>query len=556
MAAKLKWQQSQQRKDPIIPEPTEPLLEVFKEEPELEVLREEPPHDNPTATSQPKHEVLIEPKTEPADPTPEVAHFCALCLRPCTSGQVVEFSANPSWNCLDVPSGRDKLALLLGVDIELERCPVCRSCCIMVEMMADFREGCLRAFAWRERFNVGLDWVGDDDWLSKENFEGMARTRKVVQEHVERIKLAEIEARNRQGMDMDEMMEDEQDSVKESPPMVEIPKESQFTLEKPVIITYSCEKCQRKFETQSGMRIHFDRCKKSSNKKPNDPQLHKCSICSANFTVLSRLLEHLNKHEDIKPYKCKNESCGMDFYGKLHLYKHTERCGKIKPVCPLCGLQLSSKATLHAHMKTHASATEAPVAPVAECETCGKKFKTKKTLKNHQTVHLNEWNYPCDECGKMLKTAASLSVHRRIHMEVKPFSCAVCGQGFTLKSLVERHMQKCHAEVVLLVFFGLDCNRIEPVIVDVGLRKDFDRLIDIQNSVFVAVEEEDETHESGGPGLRGGRRDRKEPSLWRIWFIPREEEDETPSVKSSTQVIEMVEEAHFKVSGVSLEDGK
>ncbi|XP_039435114.1 uncharacterized protein LOC120417219 [Culex pipiens pallens] len=86
-----------------------------------------------------------------------------------------------------------------------------------------------------------------------------------------------------------------------------------------------------------------------------------------------------------------------------------------------------------------------------------------------------------------------------------------------------------------LVLFGLDCNRIEPVIVDVGIRKDFDRLIDIQNSVFVAVEEEDETHESGRPGLRGGRRDRKEPSLWRIWFIPKEEEDETPSVKSSTQ---------------------
>ncbi|XP_039437945.1 uncharacterized protein LOC120419339 [Culex pipiens pallens] len=60
-------------------------------------------------------------------------------------------------------------------------------------------------------------------------------------------------------------------------------------------------------------------------------------------------------------------------------------------------------------------------------------------------------------------------------------------------------------------------------------------LTDIQNSVFVAVEEEDETHESGGPGLRGGRQDREEPSLWRIWFIPKEEEDESPNVKSSTQ---------------------
>lgn len=233
MAAKLKWQQSQsmakQKKDPIISEPTEPLLEVFKEEPELEVLREEPQQDISTATGQPKHEVLLVPKTEPADPTPEMAHFCALCLRPCTSGQVVEFSAKPTWNCPDVASGRDKLALLLGVDIELEQCPICRSCCIMVEMMADFREGCLRASAWRVRFNFGLDWVGDD-WLSKENFEGMARTRKVVQDHLERIKMAEIEARNSQGLDTDEIleekpmpMEDEQVSAKELP-MVEYEK--------------------------------------------------------------------------------------------------------------------------------------------------------------------------------------------------------------------------------------------------------------------------------------------------------------------------------------------
>lgn len=124
-----------------------------------------------------------------------------------------------------------------------------------------------------------------------------------------------------------------------------IPKESQFTLEKPVIITYSCEKCQRKFETQSGMRIHFDRCKKSSNKKPNDPQLHKCSICSANFTVLSRLLEHLNKHEGketvhisltleilinvllgIKPFECRKENCTQSFHGLQGRLKHEQKC--------------------------------------------------------------------------------------------------------------------------------------------------------------------------------------------------------------------------------------
>ncbi|KAL1402476.1 hypothetical protein pipiens_006083 [Culex pipiens pipiens] len=135
---------------------TEPLLEIFKEEPQLEVV-----------------ESLPDICTNPAesDSIPKVPLFCALCLRKCISGQLAEFATEPS--------GRDKLALLLGVDIELEQCTICRSCWTMVETFVDFREGCLKASAWRERYPFGLDGAGDD-WMSKENLEVMARTRKVV----------------------------------------------------------------------------------------------------------------------------------------------------------------------------------------------------------------------------------------------------------------------------------------------------------------------------------------------------------------------------------------
>lgn len=278
---------------------TEPLLEIFKEEPQLEVVREESLPDictNPTES----------------DSIPEVPLFCALCLRPCTSGQLVEFSTEPS--------GRDKLALLLGVEIQLEQCAICRSCWIMVETFADFREGCLKASAWRERFPFGLDGAGDD-WLSKEDLEVMARTRKVVQEHVERIE----NARNRHKLISDELPEEkpmladnqhlEEDVnyplVPDEPPNDKYGNYTVFPslknnkqtfssstgtaqiLDQTGKTSFSCEKCQRMFETKLGIALHLRRCTKSSKTKL---KLYTCSICSVNFTKSYRLREHRNKH--------------------------------------------------------------------------------------------------------------------------------------------------------------------------------------------------------------------------------------------------------------------
>lgn len=167
--------------------------------------------DIPTDALEPLNEVILEPSIPTdTDPIPEVALFCSLCLRPCASDQVVYFSAEPS--------GRDKLALLLGVEIEVEQCAICRSCWTMVETFVDFREGCRKAAAWWSRFAFGLDGLGDD-WLSKENMEVMARMRKVVQGHVVRIEVAEVEVRNRLNSDTNElpaekpMLVDEQDWV-------------------------------------------------------------------------------------------------------------------------------------------------------------------------------------------------------------------------------------------------------------------------------------------------------------------------------------------------------
>ncbi|EDS41887.1 zinc finger protein 232 [Culex quinquefasciatus] len=200
------------------------------------------------------------------------------------------------------------------------------------------------------------------------------------------------------------------------------------------IRVYACKNCPRKFDTEGGLSKHAWRCKEPDQTR----QLHTCEICSMEFLNAKNLDAHMNKHNGIKPYRCKNETCGMHFYGKLEMYAHGRVCGKDKPICQLCGRQLSSEVTLRAHMETHAAE------PTAECETCGKKFKTKKLLKTHQAVHSDERKFSCDECGKAYKTLYALKVHRRNHMEVKPFSCTVCGKGFVYKCLVKPHMDKHH----------------------------------------------------------------------------------------------------------------
>uniref|UniRef100_A0A8D8IMM8 Zinc finger protein 235 n=1 Tax=Culex pipiens TaxID=7175 RepID=A0A8D8IMM8_CULPI len=467
--------------------------------PLLEVLKEESVPLVPPVTRQPLSEVLLvieEPKPEPtnptgADPIPEVSLFCSLCLRPCASDQVVEFSTEPSWNCLDVASGRDKLALLLGVEMELEQCAVCRSCWTMVETFVDFREGCLKASAWRERYPFGLDGAGDD-WLSKENLEVMARTRKVVQEHVERIE----NARNRHELISDEipeekpMLADNQHSEEDVNYLLlpeEPPNDNSYTRTAEILDqTFSCEKCQRKFETEFGMKLHLRRCSRSSKTKSFAEKLYTCSICSVNFTKSTRLREHQNKHMGIKPYECRRENCNNRFHSTLDRFNHEKLCEGKKSLnlasdpsveressasnildqleiysCSKCPKKFDSKDGLGNHTVKCDAAEKRQIPPLGikpfKCrnESCGKHFYDSSELQRHTKLCGKKQSsktklmahvkiHTCNDCGKAYKTAHSLNGHRRsVHTQEKAFICALCGQALEYGCLVP-HMKKFH----------------------------------------------------------------------------------------------------------------
>ncbi|KAL1402475.1 hypothetical protein pipiens_006082 [Culex pipiens pipiens] len=148
--------------------------------------------------------------------------------------------------------------------------------------------------------------------------------------------------------------------------------------------------------------------------------------------------DHLNKHKGIKPYKCRRENCNHHSYTVKERIHHEKICGKDKPICPECGLQLASPDTLKAHLGTHRAAAH-------PCDICDKLFKSKITLKKHRLIHAEDRDYfPCSVCEKSLKSMAALRVHMRIHTQEKPHACHICGQGFAYKCLVKPHIKRCH----------------------------------------------------------------------------------------------------------------
>uniref|UniRef100_A0A8D8GZ91 Zinc finger and SCAN domain-containing protein 2 n=1 Tax=Culex pipiens TaxID=7175 RepID=A0A8D8GZ91_CULPI len=418
--------------------------EAFQEcRTEADAPQDTPPEDQQvikTESIEIFHEFLLPEVPAKPDPTQENA-FCCLCLRIYPPAKFVQFSSQQTWNCLDVVLVQTQLANVLGLQIDLtEQGALCRSCWALTELLADFRTCCWKAAEWRERFTVGIETKGTsrEGWLKRAGVDVVAKTRMIIVDHMEQIEQAEVKAR----IEAEQIVGPDEDSfqdgldstddgkskiVEQSVEMVEEIREIQV---------HSCPNCQQKFEGKNSMIIHLHYCRKSTPNKSK--KRFTCSICFADFNYQKNLQDHLNKHKGIKPYKCRRENCNHHSYTVKERIHHEKICGKDKPICPECGLQLASPDTLIAHLGTHRAAAH-------PCDICDKLFKSKKTLKKHRLIHAEDRVYfPCSVCEKSLKSMAALRVHMRIHTQEKPHACHICGQGFAYKCLVKPHIKRCH----------------------------------------------------------------------------------------------------------------
>ncbi|XP_053688473.1 zinc finger protein 32-like [Sabethes cyaneus] len=387
------------------------------------------------------------------DPLNTGDETCILCLRNCTSGQVVKFSTIPGSNIHDAIQCRLQLQSTLNLNLTLDMFVICRTCWKLVELVLEFQQCCLKAEMWTAAgFKNDADQQKPDTWLCEETFEMMTRAHLVIQERNEHI-LSEKRLLEKETAPLTienvkvEMCDDDDDLLTEMVHNAEFRKISRNDpdVEKGETVVESseakkldnnvieCNICHRKFDTEHGYKVHYKRCVG----KNTNATFFKCSICTKSFKAQRELRAHMNRHRGVRPYQCR-KNCENTFFSVATRVKHEDSCGSQMQVCPICGDQLKSRNTFANHMAhTHGE-------PHIGCDICGKKLKSKNKLRRHMLVHTNVRNYPCNVCGKSFKTSYAANVHQRIHTQEKPFMCDICSQGFTYKCSLKAHVNREH----------------------------------------------------------------------------------------------------------------
>ncbi|XP_076234285.1 uncharacterized protein LOC143179118 [Calliopsis andreniformis] len=236
--------------------------------------------------------------------------------------------------------------------------------------------------------------------------------------------------------------------------------EATHRLDKP----YLCDLCGKSFKHSNNLRghkrIHLD----DSRKKQ-----HVCEICRKAFRSRFHLGEHMNQHNDHKPYSC--EKCGKAFYKRIQLRQHRLSHGLNKHVCPVCGAAFNRKGNMNTHLKRHNKGdgtyacsvcayrcksmselklhrkkhTEDDIVEsikkkcvdktIWQCKSCDRIFSTRAMLVNHEHMHSKEGtSVECNICAKKLASKNSLIYHKKsIHSTERPHMCQFCGNSFVSK---------------------------------------------------------------------------------------------------------------------------
>ncbi|XP_066151341.1 zinc finger protein 239-like [Euwallacea fornicatus] len=171
-------------------------------------------------------------------------------------------------------------------------------------------------------------------------------------------------------------------------------------------LQYCCEQCGKSFVNPGCLNRHI----KGVHAQQKSEELFPCDIdgCSKIFKNKGTLNYHKHKHMNIS-LKC--ELCPKTFTHPyrlaVHLRKHHSGKDKTMFQCNICQLQLTTKSSLNAHIRTHTG--ERPFV----CGQCDRGFTTSQQLKSHSVVHTKEKPFGCTMCCKRFTQRGTLSAHLR-----------------------------------------------------------------------------------------------------------------------------------------------
>ncbi|XP_070505317.1 oocyte zinc finger protein XlCOF6-like [Chironomus tepperi] len=176
-----------------------------------------------------------------------------------------------------------------------------------------------------------------------------------------------------------------------------------------------------------------------------------CGYCNTEFELYEDFKAHIESHAEL--FIC--ITCGEFFFDAETLASHqsTHRTVDInlrKFECDHCGHRTFLKIQLQMHMIKHLKDCA-----IHYCDICGKGFKFASSLYTHRKFH-GEGEFACTQCDRKFVRNHELVVHIRTHTNEKPFRCQVCGRGFSIKILLQNHLQS-HPETRVM-FQCKGCN--------------------------------------------------------------------------------------------------
>jgi KRAB domain-containing zinc finger protein len=124
------------------------------------------------------------------------------------------------------------------------------------------------------------------------------------------------------------------------------------------------------------------------------PRIDKnCPICHKFFRFKIQYEDHILKHSDPKPYKCK-----------------------------ICTASFRLRGQLKAHVEVHGT-----IGTQYQCSFCPKGFTVKSRLLMHEAKHTNrDRKFICDLCGKAFMEKHVLTMHKKHVHEKTYIKCHVC----------------------------------------------------------------------------------------------------------------------------------
>ena len=142
-----------------------------------------------------------------------------------------------------------------------------------------------------------------------------------------------------------------------------------------------------------------------------------CSVCGQKFLRKSDLKAHLVTHvTGKKRYLCPVDSCEKSFHRQVHYKDHMNMHNNIKPY---------------------------------QCSKCMKQFFFRGSLDSHVKACMRLQLYSCDECGRCFSYPNGLRVHKQAAHTIKAgkqvnkrFMCR-CGKNFLYSSSLCRHKREC-----------------------------------------------------------------------------------------------------------------